>query len=221
MTAARLAALLCLALCLAGCATSQPVSKGGGATLWVTTDRGTHVLRTTRVRAGMTAMQALASVAKVGTRYGGRYVQSINGVAGSLSAQRDWFYFVDGVEGDRSAAEVTVHPGDVVWWDYRHWTPATEEIPAVVGAYPQPFLGHGTTTVSAPDRAVARALAREVHGVVASTRPTRNRIVVDPKLPADAARIRPDRNGYSLELGSGIASRLAGDPTALRYRFAS
>ena len=45
MTAARLAALLCLALCLAGCAASQPVSKGG-ATLWVTTDRGTRVLRT-------------------------------------------------------------------------------------------------------------------------------------------------------------------------------
>ena len=33
MRAARLAALLCLALCLAGCATSQPVSKGG-ATLY-------------------------------------------------------------------------------------------------------------------------------------------------------------------------------------------
>ena len=47
------------------------------------------------------------------TRYGGRYLQSIDGVSGSLTQQRDWFYFVNGVEGGRSAAEVTLHPGDV------------------------------------------------------------------------------------------------------------
>jgi hypothetical protein len=215
----RVLAVLGLALALAGCG-------GGGdghgtATLWVTRDRGAHVVYAGAVPAGLDAIQVVERRLKLTTRYGGRYVQSIDGVSGSLSAQHDWFYFVDGIEGDRSAAEVLVHPGDVVWWDYRRWTPATEEIPAVVGAYPQPFLGHGTTTVSAPQPAVARALAREVHGVVGSTTPTRNRIVVDPRLPPATARIRPSGSGYTLELGSVIATRLAGDPTALRYRFAS
>ena len=58
------------------------------------------------VPAGLNGIQTVERKLKVTTRYGGRYVQSIDGVAGSLGGQRDWFYFVDGVEGDRSAAEV-------------------------------------------------------------------------------------------------------------------
>jgi hypothetical protein len=213
----KLVAILGLALVLAGCGGG---GRGHGtATLWVTRDRGSQVVFAGSVPAGLDAIQVVERRLKLTTRYGGRYVQSIDGVAGSLAAQRDWFYFVDGIEGSRSAAEVTVHPGDVVWWDYRHWTPATAEIPAVVGAYPQPFLGHGTTTVDAPDRAVARRLARQVHGVVDSPKPTRNRIVVDPKLPPGTARIRPSGGGFTLELGRTLAARLAGDPNALRYRF--
>jgi len=215
----RTLAVLGVALVLAGCG-----GGGGGhgtATLWVTRDRGTHVVYAGSVPAGLDAIQVVERRLKLTTRYGGRYVQSIDGVSGSLSAQRDWFYWIDGIEGDRSAADVTVHPGDVVWWDYRHWTPATQGIQAVVGAYPQPFLGHGTTTVLAPDRALARALARQVHGVVHSSTPTRNRIVVSAKLPPETARIRPSGGGFTLELGPKIAARLADNPSALRYRFAS
>ena len=69
------------------------------------------------VPAGLTAMQALDRVADVKTRYGGRFVQAIGGAQGSLSARRDWFYFVNGIEGDRSAAEVRLRAGDVEWWD--------------------------------------------------------------------------------------------------------
>ena len=47
-----------------------------------------------------------------------------------VTKQRDWFYFVDGIEGDRSAAEVTLHPGDVEWWDYRSWTGSLDERPS-------------------------------------------------------------------------------------------
>lgn len=213
----RRALLAALALVLAGCGGDGRAH--GTATLWVTRDRGAHVVYAGRVPAGLDAIQVVERKLKVTTRYGGRYLQSIDGVEGSLAAQRDWFYFVDGVEGGRSAAEVTVHAGDNVWWDYRHWTPATEEIPAVVGAYPEPFLGHGTTTVSAPDPSVARALARQVHGVVASTKPTRNRIVVAAAAPPGAARIRPSGGGWTLELGTAIAARLASNPSALRYRF--
>ena len=74
--------------------------------MWVTRDRGAHVLLVREVPAGLTAMQALDRVADIETTYGGRYVQSINGIDGSLSAQSDWFYFMNGIEGDRSAAEV-------------------------------------------------------------------------------------------------------------------
>jgi hypothetical protein len=213
----RALAVLGLALVLAGC--GEGGRGHGTATLWVTRERGARVVYSGPVPSGLDAIQVVERRLKVTTRYGGRYLQSIGGVAGSLSAQRDWFYFVDGIEGDRSAAEVTVRPGAIVWWDYRHWTPATQEIPAVVGAYPQPFLGHGTTKVVATDRTVARALARQVRGVVGSTKLTRNRIVVSASLPPGAARIRPSGNGFTLELGQAIAARLAADPTVLRYRF--
>ena len=212
----RLAVVL-VALVLAGCGAGE---RGHGtATLWVTRDRGTHVLFSGRVPAGLSAVQAVERKLKVTTRYGGRYVQSIDGVDGSLDAQRDWFYFVDGVEGDRSAAEVRLHAGDVLWWDYRHWTPATESVPAVAGAYPHPFVDRGTTRVVAADRALARRLARQVHGVADARSTTRNAVVVADGLPPDHVSIRKTGDGYVLDLGPRIARRLAHDPNALRYRF--
>ena len=78
------------------------------------------MLLVARVPAGLTAMQALQRKAEVKTSYGGRFVVSINGL--SSAPRRDWFYFIDGVLGDRSAAEVRLHDGDVELWDYRRWT---------------------------------------------------------------------------------------------------
>jgi len=147
-------------------------------------------------------------------------VQSIDGVEGSLSGQRDWFFFVNGIEGDRSAAEVTLHAGDVEWWDYRHWTGATMSVPVVVGAYPQPFV-RGTTSVVpvGVPRGVAATIAGQVHGVVASKTPTRNYIVISAKLPTQTVRIRRFGKGVQLELGAAAARRLAADETSLRYRY--
>src|SRR3954452_4964987 len=93
----RQAVVLLLALVLAGCG-------GGGrahgtATLWVTHDRGGHVVPSAAVPAGLDGIQTVERKLKVTTRYGGRYVQSIDGVEGSLGAQRDWFFFVNGKEG--------------------------------------------------------------------------------------------------------------------------
>jgi Domain of unknown function (DUF4430) len=121
----RLASLvaLALALALAGCGGSR-----GSATLKVTRDHGRNVLLKARVPAGLTAMQALQRKADVKTSYGGRFVVSINGVASA--PQRDWFYFVNGKLGDRSAAEVRLQDGDVEWWDYRRWgSPAEKQAP--------------------------------------------------------------------------------------------
>ena len=192
----------------------------GTATLWVTRDRGAQVLYTGTVPAGLSAAQALERTRKVTTRYGGRFIQSIDGIEGSATDQRDWFYFIDGIEGDRSAAEVTLRSGDIEWWDYRSWTGGSMNVPVVVGSYPHPFLGATTSVVSVGvPRAVAAALAKQVHGSVAAKKPTRNYIVVSTHFDADHVRISRFRSGVQLELGPRAARRLAADPTALRYRY--
>ena len=140
MIRSALAALGVLVL-LAGCGSLGAGGEEGTATLWVTRDRGAEVLLDARVDAGQTLMRALASKADVETRYGGRYVQSIDGLTGSLEDQRDWFWFVNGYEGDRSASSYRLHDGDVAWLDYRGWE-RDGEARVVVGAFPEPFL-HG------------------------------------------------------------------------------
>ena len=65
---------------------------------------------------------------------------SIDGLAThGAGGQSDWFYFVNGIEASVGAADRTLSPGDVVQWDYRRWD-ATMHIPAIVGAYPEPFV---------------------------------------------------------------------------------
>ena len=210
--------VLALALVLAGCGGS---GRGHGtATLWVTTDRGAHVVFSGVVAAGSDGIRTVEGKLKVTTRYGGRYLQSVNGVAGSLSQQRDWFFYVNGIEGDRSAAEVTIHPGDVLWWDYRHWNGATMHVPVVAGAYPKPFLGESTSVVSS-DRALAGKIAKQVHGVVNAKTPLRNFIIIGGNVPVTSVHIKQFRKGAVLELGTAIARQLATNPTALRYRFGS
>ena len=108
----------------------------------MTRDRGAEVLVTTAVPTGVTAMQALRSAADVDTSYGGRFVRTIEGVAGDADSKRDWFFFVNGIEADRGAAEYRLRPGDVLWWDYRSWAGEDMREPVVVGAFPEPFL-HG------------------------------------------------------------------------------
>lgn len=211
----RLVLFFAAAAVLTGCGSGE----SGNATLWITRDRGARVLLQRDVPAGLTAMQALDRVADIETRYGGRYVQSINGIAGSLGAQRDWFYFVDGIEGDRSAAEVRIHAGDVLWWDFRHWTPATMSVPVVAGAFPHPFIDDGRTSVVAKDRTLAARIAGEVHGVVGPKPALRNTILIGLGVAPNHVAIRRHRGGFELQLGSAVARRLAADPTALRYRF--
>jgi hypothetical protein len=212
----RFTVALLLALVLAGC--GEDGRGHGTATLWVTRDRGAHVIFSGTVPAGENGIRAVERELKITTRYGGRYLQSVDGIEGSLAGERDWFYFLDGVEGDVSAADVTLRPGDVLWWDFRHWTPATMHIPVVAGAYPQPFL-RGRTSVVSTRHAVAARIAAQVHGVVNARAPVRNYIVVGEAFPPQHLHIRPFRRGAVLELGTAIARRLAADRTALRYRF--
>ncbi len=76
----------------------------------------------------------------VQTRYGGGFVESIDGLSGD-SSHHDWFYYVNGIEAPEGAAGTAVHRGDRIWWDLHDWS-QTDSIPAVVGSYPEPFV-HG------------------------------------------------------------------------------
>jgi len=135
----RCCALAVLVL-LAGCGGAAG-GEEGTAQLWVTRDRGADLIVDAEVEAGQTVMRALAGEADVETRYGGRYIQSVNGIEGSLGERHDWFWFVNGYEGDRSAASYTLRDGDVAWLDYRAWQ-REGEARVVVGAFPEPFI-HG------------------------------------------------------------------------------
>ena len=214
----RLAAAGLAAAALGGCGSTH---TGGSATLWITRDRGQHVLRVDKVKAGQTAMQALQQVMTVKTSYGGRFVQSIDGVSGDRAGRRDWFYFVNGYEADRGAADYTLHPGDVEWWDYRSWKNAMS-VPVVVGAFPEPFLHgfNGTVpqAVVLGNGAGARALARVVHGRVASRAPAHANIL---RLVDGPVRFSGrDRPGGGVELVySGDPLQLAEHPSRYRFRY--
>jgi len=155
VTRVRLLAALGCALLVAGCGLGPGATRsGGGAQLRITRDFGNQVLgsaRQAKVRESDTVMRFLQSRAKTTTRYGGGFVQSIDGIAGSHSnGPHDWFYFVNGVEAPTGAATRKLAPGDVVQWDYRDWQ-ATPHVPAIVGAYPEPFA-HGQQGKRYPTR---------------------------------------------------------------------
>jgi hypothetical protein len=137
------AVLLLLALALTGCGLGPGKKLPGGARLEVTRDFGQSQLYSTKVptiRKDETVMRLLESKRQVKTSYGGKFVDSIDGLSTRGAGGRsDWFYFVNGIEASVGAADRTLSPGDVVQWDYRRWD-ATMHIPAIVGAYPEPFV---------------------------------------------------------------------------------
>jgi hypothetical protein len=143
---------LLVALALAWCAVVGPgcglgggEERKGGASVRVTRDFGRTLLgeaSVARVREDQTVMRLLRSKFEVGTRFGGRFVEAIDGLEGrGAGGQQDWFYFVNGVEAGEGAADYELSPGDRVQWDYRRWDVAMR-VPAIVGAFPEPFL-HG------------------------------------------------------------------------------
>ena len=81
----------------------------------MTRDFGHEQLGTARienVREDETVMRMLRSEFDIDTRYGGRFVQSIDGLEGAgAGGERDWFYWVNGVEGSVGAAEFELSPG--------------------------------------------------------------------------------------------------------------
>ena len=169
---------------------------------------------------------------RIHTRYGGGFVAGIGGVESGEAGGRpyDWFYYVNGVEAQKGAAATDVHSGDRVWWDLHDWS-ATQDVPAVVGAYPEPFL-HGIGGKRFPVRvectrdagaACATVTARlQQAGVPAATAalgagagPKLLRVLVGPW-----REVRADRELQAIESGpraSGVYARpnAAGSTIAL------
>jgi hypothetical protein len=181
-------------------------------------------------------MRALRSEADVETSYGGRFVRSIQGVPGDAGAKRDWFFFVNGIEADRGAAEYRLRPGDVLWWDHRSWAGDDMREPVVVGAFPEPFL-HGydgrvrPVAVRFEDedmRGTALGIAhvigaRSVELLSVPTAPQANVLVIRDELPTFLAELRsPDGPAGSpvvFSISFEDAKRLLKDPELARHRY--
>ncbi len=137
-------ALLSAAFAAAGCGFGA--GEGAGeVSLTVTRDYGAEPLVApveVEIVESDTVMRLLEGEAEIGTRYGGGYVQSIEGVAEAVRDGRryDWFFYVNGVESPIGAADFDLEGGEAIWWDYREWT-AASRVPAVVGSWPRPLVG--------------------------------------------------------------------------------
>jgi hypothetical protein len=141
----RLAAALALcATAVAGCGLG-PGRDEGDVELTVTRDYGARVMlqKKDSIRESDTVIRLLDRNADITTRYGGGFIQSIDGLAGGQSGGRrsDWFFYVNGIESPIGSAQYDPSGGDRIWWDYRDWT-AAMRVPAVVGSWPEPFV-HG------------------------------------------------------------------------------
>jgi len=131
------------ALLVAGCGLGAGIAPKG-VQLTVTREfgaRGVGGANSPKVVGQETVMSLLMRNYAVTTKYGGGFVQSIDGLSGGHEHGEavDWFYYVNGIEASEGAAETDAHSGDHVWWDLHDWS-ATDDIPAVVGSFPEPFI---------------------------------------------------------------------------------
>ncbi|HEV3072343.1 MAG TPA: DUF4430 domain-containing protein [Solirubrobacteraceae bacterium] len=192
---------------LAGCGLG-PGAAPSGVQLTVSSDFGTAVLRQSsapHVRGSETAMSLLMRNDNVSTRFGGGFVQSIAGRSGGQSHGQpiDWFYYVNGIEAPKGAADTVVHAGDRIWWDLHDWS-QTENVPAVVGSFPEPFV-HGVNGKRLPVRVeCAEVQSASCHSVSARLRALGVPAAISTVVPGDA----PD----TLRLLVGPWHSVASDP---------
>jgi hypothetical protein len=223
---------LLVALVVAGCGIGPGEEHSGGVSVHVTRDFGEKrvgAASTKTIRDGQTVMRLTASNFDVKTRFGGRFVQSIDGLSGTgATGSRDWFFFVNGVESEVGAADYDLSAGARIQWDYRPWDVAMRA-PAIVGAFPEPFR-HGFQGKRRPVRvecddadspecgdakkaleAVDVPVAGSALGAPGTEKVTRLVVSLWPK-----ARIV--RGGHTLEEGpraNGIFARFSDDGRAL------
>ena len=140
---AAAAIALVLALAAAGCGLG-PGDRLERVELTVTRDYGADELLSREIGDATesdTVMRVLERNAEISTRFGGGFVQTIDGLEAERRDGRywDWLYYVNGVEASVGAAAYKLHGGEAIWWDHRDWTSA-QRVPAVVGSWPHPFV---------------------------------------------------------------------------------
>ncbi len=143
MRLARTSLAIVLAAVLGGCGLGAGRAPSA-VKLLVTSGFGARVLSASgplQVEGQETAMSLLVRNYRVATSEGGGFVESVDGLSGGQEAGQpvDWFYYVNGVEATRGADATNVRSGEQIWWDRHDWS-QTEEVPAVVGSFPEPFL---------------------------------------------------------------------------------
>ncbi len=89
---------------------------------------------------GLSVMEILKKNTNVETAFGGAFVTAINGLKKSPGC--DWFYYVNGIMANVGALQCIPKDGDLIWWDLHEWMDSAI-IPALIGAYPQPFVSRG------------------------------------------------------------------------------
>jgi hypothetical protein len=203
----------CAAVALPGCGLGEGAATEGEATLTVTRDFGREPMVEATVSdppESETVIRMLDAEAEITTRYGGGFVQSIEGVAGEIARGRslDWFFFVNGIESPTGAADVPVSAGDRIWWDYRDWTDAMRA-PAVVGSWPEPFAQAATPSEQRDPVAIECLGEREPCDVVAERLADED---VDATL--GEARAGDDAGGEAMRLIVGPWDAVSSDPVA-------
>ena len=111
----------------------------------VTQDFGNKLMldEPVRIDGGGNAMDALIEVATVETKYGGGFVEAINGVRSQYSGtkvKRDWLFYINGTSASVGGRDYKLSDGDIEHWDFHDWS-ISAFIPAIIGDFPQPFLG--------------------------------------------------------------------------------
>ena len=134
---------LLAALALAGCGLAVGPAPSA-VQLLVTRDFGNHVLARSgdlQRSGGETVLGLLGHNGSLRTSSDGRVVESIDGTASGQEAGHlaSWFYYVNGILAPKGPAQTPVHAGDHIWWDL-HAASQAADVPAVVGAFPEPFL---------------------------------------------------------------------------------
>ncbi|HEY5045428.1 MAG TPA: DUF4430 domain-containing protein [Solirubrobacteraceae bacterium] len=198
-----------MAATVAGCGLGAGPAPGG-VQLTVTRDFGARVLgraSAPKVQGAETVMSLLLRNDKVITKYGGGFVESIEGLSGGQETggdPLDWFYYVNGLEAPKGAAATNVHAGDHVWWDLHDWS-QTDDIPAVVGSFPEPFL-NGVEGKRLPVRVeCAQAQSEPCRTVLARLRAL--------GVPAAVAGIGSGAEPDALQVVVGSWTAVHGDPS--------
>ena len=139
-----------LVVVLYGC---QPRPSSGIAVRVIATQNFGNELMldaSVRVSAGANALDALEKVAAVETRYGGGFVEGINGICSQYSqtkVKKDWFFYVNGMSANVGGLSYKLCDGDVEHWDFHDWS-LHAFAPAIIGDFPQPFLGGYQAVIS-------------------------------------------------------------------------